>query len=186
MAKLNVAIIPGNGAGGDIRSCNWYGWLQDELQPGIECRLRDMPDPYYAKSSVWLPFMQKSLRCDESTVVVGHSSGAVAALRYAETHRVRGIILVSAYLSDLGDSVEAASGYFDGEWNWQAISSNSSFIVQFASKDDHLVPFSEQLKVTAELRQHGEVDLQEFEDRNHFMQSAFPELAHIIRARTQT
>ena len=45
-------------------------------------------------------------------VLVGHSSGAQAALRYAEKYAVDGIVLVSATYSDLGDAHERASGYY--------------------------------------------------------------------------
>ena len=40
------------------------------------------------------------------------SSGAAAGMRYAETHQIKGLVLVSAYTSDLGDEVEKTSGYF--------------------------------------------------------------------------
>ena len=177
-----VAVIPGNGCGA-IRDSNWYGWLEEQLKRSsvAKCAMDDMPDPLYAKRSIWLPFMEKTLRCNAETIVVGHSSGAVAALRYAETHRVRGIILVSAYLSDLGDDLEAASGYFDGDWRWKDITSNTDFIVQFASRDDHLVPFAEQMKVADKLKAHRAVDMRIFGDRNHFMQFEFPELFDTIR-----
>jgi len=36
-----------------------------------------------ARESIWLPFMEKDLRCDEETVIIGHSSGAAAAMRYS-------------------------------------------------------------------------------------------------------
>ena len=49
------------------------------------------------------------------------SSGAVAALRFAETHKVYAIILVGAYISDLGDETERVSGYFNRPWQWSAI-----------------------------------------------------------------
>lgn len=35
-----------------------------------------------ARESIWLPFMEKELRCDEETLIIGHSSGAAAAMRY--------------------------------------------------------------------------------------------------------
>jgi hypothetical protein len=41
-----------------------------------------------------------------------------------------GIVLVSAYTSDMGDSLEAASGYFSRPWQWEIIKSNAGFIAQ--------------------------------------------------------
>ena len=39
-------------------------------------------------SSIWLPFMKDELGVDENTIIIGHSSGACAAVRFAETHKV--------------------------------------------------------------------------------------------------
>ena len=56
--------------------------------PGIESVLRNYPDPIEAKESIWLPFMREELGCDENSVIVGHSSGAEAAMRFAEKYKV--------------------------------------------------------------------------------------------------
>jgi predicted alpha/beta hydrolase family esterase len=50
----------------------------------VQVAMEDMPDPYEAKESIWLPFMRDVLKADESSIIVGHSSGAEAAMRYAE------------------------------------------------------------------------------------------------------
>ena len=39
-------------------------------------------------SSIWLPFMKDELGVDENTIIIGHSSGACAAVRFAETLKV--------------------------------------------------------------------------------------------------
>nr|XP_048311461.1 serine hydrolase RBBP9 isoform X2 [Myodes glareolus] len=109
-----AVIVPGNG-GGDVATQGWYGWVRKGLEqvPGFQCLARNMPDPITARESIWLPFMETELRCDEKTIIIGHSSGAIAAMRYAETHQVYALILVSAYTSDLGDENERASGFSD-------------------------------------------------------------------------
>lgn len=40
-------------------------------------------DPVTARESKWLPFMKEQLKCDENTIIIGHSSGAEAAMRYS-------------------------------------------------------------------------------------------------------
>jgi predicted alpha/beta hydrolase family esterase len=77
------------------------------------CETPDMPDPVEARSSIWLPYIQDVLNVDENTILVGHSSGAVAAMRYAETHKLGGSVLVGTYYTDLGYKDEKAAGYFD-------------------------------------------------------------------------
>jgi hypothetical protein len=66
-----------------------------------------------------------------------------------------GIVLVSAYTTDLGDPGEAASGYFNRPWQWQAIQDNAGFIVQFGSTDDPFLPWVEQQEVADNL--HSEL-----------------------------
>lgn len=36
-----------------------------------------------------------------------------------------GLVLVSAYTTDQGDELEAASGYFDRPWQWERMRSNA-------------------------------------------------------------
>ena len=59
-------------------------------QPPDPVPARNMPDPVGARESIWLPFMRDELGCGEDTVIVGHSSGAAAAMRFAESQRVAG------------------------------------------------------------------------------------------------
>ncbi|CAL1530766.1 unnamed protein product [Lymnaea stagnalis] len=170
--KTKFVIIPGNGAG-DVTRSNWYGWLSRKLREGgAACELRDMPDPIRASESVWLPFMESELNCDENTIILGHSSGAQAAMRYAETHKVFGLALVSACVTDLGDESEKASGYYNRPWEWEKIKSNTQVLVQFGSTDDPFIPWSEQEQVSQGLG----CRLVKFNDKGHFQNSQFPEL----------
>ena len=172
-----VAIIPGNGAG-DVYKANWYGWLHSKLNvnPNITCLLENMPDPVVARESIWIPFMRNELAVNEKTLIVGHSSGACAALRFAEKYKVGGIVLVGAYISDLGDENEKASGYFNRPWQWDIIKSNSRLIIQFASKDDPFLPWEEQEQVSKNLG----AECFTYEDKGHFMSFSFPELLDVI------
>ncbi|KAH8051813.1 hypothetical protein JL721_11035 [Aureococcus anophagefferens] len=95
--KPRVIIVPGNGCTGDVADANWYGWLAAELRREDclgEVVLRGMPDPVAARESIWVPFLRDELGADERTIVVGHSSGAEAAMRLAETTRVLSLCLV--------------------------------------------------------------------------------------------
>ncbi|KAF8061074.1 RBBP9 [Scenedesmus sp. PABB004] len=140
-----------------------------------------MPDPVRAAEAAWLPFMAESLGCERGAVIVGHSSGAAAAMRFAETHRTAGLVLVSAYTTDQGDPLEASSGYFNRPWRWDAIRANSGFIVQFGSTDDPFLPWSEQQEVADALG----AELHRFEDRGHFQNTAQPELLAAVQEKQQ-
>ncbi|KAF9396184.1 putative hydrolase rbbp9, partial [Podila epigama] len=51
------------------------------------------------------------------------------------TRKVAGVVLVSAYHSDLGDVGEREPGYLNRPWNWDAISGNAKWITQFGKKE---------------------------------------------------
>lgn len=187
-ASTRIVILPGNGCDGDeedLRASNFYGWAADAFTARgfTDVRLRCMPDPLEARSRYWLPFIEGELGADETTVLVGHSSGAVAALRVAERRRLRGLVLVAAYDNPLGDAGEAASGYFDAPFDWAAIVANAGFIVQFAGEKDRLVPLAEQLKVAAGLG--ASARLVRLPRRDHFFEPPFPELLAEIQAGLQ-
>jgi uncharacterized protein len=147
-----VIICPGNGCS-DIMSSNWYGKLKRELEKnGIPCICQNFPDPYEAKREIWLPFIE-SLGTDEQTILVGHSSGAQAALRYAETHPLKAVVLVSSTYSDLGDEGERLSGYYPQDndttnlYDFESMKANCSKWYQFHSDDDPFIPLFEAEKI---------------------------------------
>merc|ERR1712216_1020825 len=101
-------------------------------------------------------------------------------MRLAESRPLRGMVLVSAYTSDLGDSLERSSGYFSRPWQWQSQRENAGFIVQFASTDDPFLPMSEQRAVREGLGLKPGSGYMERKGRGHFQKSPFPELIEIL------
>jgi pimeloyl-ACP methyl ester carboxylesterase len=167
-----VIICPGNGCT-NIRQSNWYGYLYEELtQRDIPCICDNFPDPIRARRDRWIPFIRslaEKQQQQQSTpaignehdniILVGHSSGAQAALRYAELYKVRACILVSATYSDLGDAHERASDYYpqppsgsNGEeesnpYQFEAMTANCPIWHQFHSDDDPFIPLHEAERV---------------------------------------
>ena len=86
----DVVLIHGNG--GCTAADFWLPAVERELTAlGLDVVNQTFPDNVKARASLWLPHLE-ALGVDASTVLIGHSSGAVAALRYAETHRLRGSV----------------------------------------------------------------------------------------------
>ena len=86
-----VILIHGNGGStaGDI----WLPWLERECEAlGLPVVNQTFPDNVKARALFWLPFLE-DLGADEHTILIGHSSGALAAMRFAETYRLLGSIL---------------------------------------------------------------------------------------------
>mmetsp|Transcript_28703 Transcript_28703/g.54192 ORF Transcript_28703/g.54192 Transcript_28703/m.54192 type:complete len:184 (-) Transcript_28703:21-572(-) len=183
---MKVIIAPGNGCTNILRS-NWYGQLHSDLKAsGIESICETFPDPNEAKRSIWLPHIE-SLGANEETILVGHSSGAQAALRYAESHKLKAVILVAATYTDLGDAGERASGYYpdaDGknEYKFSEMRANCGIWHQFHSDDDPFIPLAE-----AEQIRHGlglnDDEYHMLPGRSHFFEP-FSELLETIKSIT--
>lgn len=174
--SIRVILIHGNG--GCTAADIWLPYLERELGVlGLTVVNRTFPDNIRARAGVWLPFLDE-LGADEHTILIGHSSGAVAAMRYAEAHRLLGSILVGVCYTDLGDSGEAASGYYRDPWQWDRIRDNQQWIAIYNSTDDPHIPIVEPRFVAKQLR----CSYFEFDDRGHFTDSReFPEVVQLVR-----
>ncbi|MFA6981741.1 MAG: alpha/beta hydrolase [Patescibacteria group bacterium] len=175
----HVTIVPGNG-NTDINE-NWYPYIKRALEEsGIEITARNMPDPELAREEIWIPFIEKELKAGINTIAVGHSSGAVAIMRYLETHKLLGAILVGASHTDLGNNSEKLSGYFDSPWNWDTIKKNTKWIVQYASQDDPYIPITEARFIHEKLS----TEYYEYVDQGHFGsdigKTEFPEIVDAV------
>lgn len=176
IAMKKAIFIPGNG-GGSTHD-DWFPSVADALlRRGCEViSTGTWPDPVLARAEYWLPYLE-SLGPDENTVLIGWSSGAIAALRHAEKQRILGSVLVAGYHTTLGLEDERISGYFDQPWDWPAIRAHQQWIVQFNSPSDPLIPIEEARFVHRQLQS----DYHELAHRGHFhpMQE-FPELVDAL------
>ena len=175
-----VIIIPGNHE--TPIEVNWYLSVKRELEAkGFHVIANTMPDGYVASKEVWLPYIEEQLQNNPNSILIGHSSGAVAALRYAETHQVEGIIMVGACYTDLDDELERKSGYYSTPWQWDKIKKNAKWIVQFASIDDPFIPIAEPRHIQQQLA----AEYHEYEDEGHFgtsfkAKNEFPEIVFTV------
>jgi pimeloyl-ACP methyl ester carboxylesterase len=173
-ARARVILIHGNG--GCTADDFWLPWVERELAAaGLVVVNRTFPDNVKARASFWLPFVEQ-LGADENTILIGHSSGALAAMRYAETHRLLGSVLVGVCHTDLGDGFEAASGFYERPWQWERIRPNQSWMAVMNSTDDPHIPIAEARYVAAQLR----CSYFEFADRGHFVDSTLPEVTAFV------
>jgi predicted alpha/beta hydrolase family esterase len=178
--QIKVIFIHGNS--NSTPKDHWFPYLKKELEKlGLLVIARQFPDADLARASYWLPFLKNELKADADTILVGHSSGALAAMRYAEKNKILGSVLVGAMHTDLGIEKEKVSGYFDKPWDWKAIDHNQQWIVQCASTDDPFIPIAEPRFVQQQL----DSEYYEFTDYGHFGgdydKKEFPELVQLIK-----
>lgn len=180
MSNPNIVMVHGNG--GLTAEDIWFPEVKTELEAlGLEVVAPTMPDNEMARSFIWLPFMEETLGANENSIVIGHSSGAVAVMRYAETHRIYGSVLVGASHTDLGIYAEKKSCYFGEPWDWESIKANQNWVVQFASPSDPYIPIEEAQHIHERLG----TDYHELHGRGHFMDIIFPEIAVVIKEKLE-
>jgi len=176
LSKYKIVLIHGNGGG--ISTDHWFPSVKKSLEDiGFNVIARDFPDNQIAHESIWLSFLKNEITTDENTILIGHSSGAVASMRFAENNKILGSILVGCNYTDLGDAIEKESGYYNHPWNWQQIKNNQNWIIQFASTDDPYIPIEEPRFISQQLNS----EYHEFKDKGHFCISEFPELITEIK-----
>ena len=181
---MNIIFLHGNG--GCTADMHWYTSAEQAFnQAGIETMRETLPDNLVAHEHIWIPHIHDIFQAREQSILIGHSSGAIAALRYAEQYRIYGSVIVSGYHTDLGDEIENKGGWFDRPWNWSNIRKNQNWIIQYASTDDPCIPIEEPRYV------HKQVNSEyyEYQDRGHFTghreSCVFPELIDAVLHKLQ-
>lgn len=182
MKKIKIILIHGNG--NSTPQDNWLPYIKSELTKlGFMVLAPQFPDVPLAREEYWIPFLKDELEADQDTILIGHSTGAIAAMRFAEEKKLLGTVLVGAYATDLGIEREKLSGYFNRPWNWPAIKNNQQWIIQFASTDDPWIPIDEPRFINQKLNS----EYHEFTTQGHFGgdydKKEFPELVQVIKKR---
>jgi predicted alpha/beta hydrolase family esterase len=156
----------------------WAPWLKTELEKlGFETFFETMPDSIIARSEYWLPFLKEHVQAGPNDIIVGWSSGAVAAMRYAENNVILGSVLVSPYYTDLNDELEKESGYYISPWRWDRIKNNQRKIALIYGDDDPYIP-QEEFDFIAQQLDPSKIKVHE---GKHFVErGTFPELLEYI------
>lgn len=159
-------------------SWGWVATLQQELQSaGFPTFFELLPDSIEARAQYWLPFLLDHVRICESDVLLGWSCGAVAAMRCAEQRRLRGLVLVAPYFTDLGFEQVQRAGWVNAPWDWARVRENTEHIAVFHSDADPYIAQSELRQLSA----HLQADVHVVEGAGHFgAQDTFPELRELI------
>lgn len=90
---------------------HWYPWLKIELEKkGYKVFLPALPTMYTKNPNMdkQLKFLEKLVKFNRETVVVGHSLGTQLAMRLAEKHQYKTMILVGGWdFNDLTKGIES-------------------------------------------------------------------------------
>lgn len=178
---MHTKVILIHGNSGCTQQNFWFPYLKRELEKlGLEVIAKDFPDNQIGHENIWIPFIE-NLGTDANTILIGHSTGAIASMRYAENHKILGSLLVSTYYTDLDDAQEKESGYFGRFWDWEKIKNNQEWVIQFASTDDPWIPIEEARFIHEKLTS----EYHEYKNEGHFGipndKKEFPEIIETIK-----
>ena len=161
----------------------WVARLRDDLEKvGYPTFFETFPDSIEARSSHWLPFLNGHIRAGEDDVLVGWSCGGTAALRYAQEHKVRGLVLAAPYYTDLGLDSVRKSGFVTSPWDWERVKRNAGNVVMFHSDNDPYISQSEFRELArllgarrCEIRGAGHFgDFEEFPQLTNYILGTYP------------
>lgn len=86
----------------------WYQSVARQLEAiGYQVQVPDMPNTDEPRLDIWVPYLQKVIeQPDEDLVLIGHSIGTVAIMRYLETlkadQRIDKAVFVAGFTDQLG------------------------------------------------------------------------------------
>ena len=129
---------------------NWFGWLRRELvSAGICCTVPSFPTPHGQSLARWLSVLEhtREVHWDSNTILIGHSLGAVCALRWLEQRQIyiRAAILASVFIKPTGiDKFDRINTSFFAEpFLWNEIKPKAQDFILFHGDNDPYVSQSE-------------------------------------------
>lgn len=167
-------------------SQKWYPWFGEEIRrKGYKFIAPILPHADNPIMNEWLAELDKA-EPDENTILVGHSRGGVAILRWLKNQpkdkKVKKVILIAANSGRLRDKAiqnESNYGFYtETGYDFEKIKSHCDSFVVLHSKDDTWVPFS-----AGEMNADGlSARFLEFDHYGHFGKgiSQIPELLEEI------
>lgn len=134
---------------------NWFPWLKERLENDqTKVLIPDLPDSKDPYLTSWLEALSKSFHeMDENTIVIGHSLGCIAALRFvlATGKRIKGAVLVSGFseVNPMADQKEGLQTFLEASTDYEKCKTLIPSRVVITAKDDDIVP-TEATKAFAE------------------------------------
>lgn len=162
----------------------WYPWLGNEAKKvGYEYVAPVLPNSADPVIDEWTAELDK-IDIDSETVLLGHSRGGVAILRWLEDQpahvRVGRVVLVatnSGLIADRYIIEETNHGFYTNKgYDFEKIKSHCDEFVVLHSRDDEWVPFEAGVKNAEGL--HAEFIT--FDDKGHFGKLT-PEVPEVLK-----
>ncbi len=136
---------------------DWYPWMKTTLEGmGYLVMVPNFPTPGGQSYESWKAVLKNYINTfDEETILIGHGTGGVLALRITEelSREIHGLFLVASYAEKIGhegyDRLNAT--FLDHTFAWDTIKSHAMVIQVYAGENDPFVPVATSKKLAESL-----------------------------------
>ncbi len=126
---------------------SWFPWLKHKLEDkGFKVEVPEMPDTNTPKIDAWVKKLEQ-LNPDSDTILVGHSIGCQAIMRFLEKSSIKakGILFIAPWLTLKGlgnDEKIVAKPWLETPINFEKVKTNK--IIAIFCDNDPYVPISDE------------------------------------------
>ncbi len=142
---MKVVII--HGYGGEPMH-GWRPWLKEELEArGFAVSVPAMPSPNEPRAEEWVAAIEREVGdAGENCILVGHSLGCTAILKYLESakRKVAGAVLVAGFVGGMGEEFSVLANFLDKPVDWQHVKRMCPKFAAIFSDNDPYVPLSQE------------------------------------------
>ncbi|MBI3341856.1 leucine--tRNA ligase [Candidatus Curtissbacteria bacterium] len=122
---------------------NFFPWLKEALETkGYRVQVPALPDPDDADPMEQIKYVLENCDFDQNTVLLGHSLGAVVAMKVTEAlkTKIAGLVLVAPFIEPkFRDHPRPFEKKFNWEFDFKKIKSNISSAITVGDIDDSAV-----------------------------------------------
>lgn len=155
---------------------HWFLKEKERLEKlGHEVVVPNMPNTFHPKKEQWVKVIQ-DFNLDDRSILIGHSLGGTAILRYLEKidEKIKRCVLIATPIKSL--NFKATDNFFEPDFNWQKIKQNCEEFFILNQTKDPWVP----LQHGEDLASYVNGRLMKIEEDDHFDTIDFALLEKLI------
>ncbi len=130
---------------------NWFQWLKKELEArNVFVEVPTMPNTDAPEIEYWVSHLAKLVDAEDENILIGHSMGVQAVLRYIEKSpadiKIKGAVLVAGFVTSLSEEITKnpqdwliAKPWLETPINLDKVRAKTGKIISIVSDNDHYI-----------------------------------------------
>lgn len=123
-------------------------WLKIELEKkGFDVSVPAMPSPNEPRAEEWVATIEREVAgTGKDCILVGHSLGCIAILRYLESaeKKVAGVVMVAGFAEKLGEDFSILDNFLSAHLDFARVRKMCPKMTAIFSDNDPYVPLSQE------------------------------------------